>query len=119
MKKYITLGVLSVLTPTVVLAAVNTSSGLGRIVVLVKDFISLLVPVVIAAAVLFFLYGLAKYLWSVADEKKSEGKEIMIWGIVGLFVMVSVWGLVNLLSQTLGLDSSINIENPINKVQNI
>ena len=36
-------------------------------------------------------------------EDKETGKQIMIWGIIALFVMVSVWGLVNVLSNTTGI----------------
>jgi len=56
--------------------------------------------------VLFFIWGLAFYILSAADEeKKKEGRNIMVWGVVALFVMVSVWGLVNLLQNTLEIKS--------------
>ena len=46
-------------------------------------------------ALLAFFWGLAKYIFHSNDEeKKAEGKNIMIWGIVALFVMASVWGIV-------------------------
>lgn len=116
MKKYIiSIGVL-LLSPSIALAVVDTSRGLGKIVKLASDFIALLVPVVISAAVLFFLYGLAKYMWSVGDEKEA-GKGMMIWGVIGLFVMVSIWGLVNLLSETLNLRESVNVQNPVEQFQ--
>ena len=40
----------------------------------------------------------------------------MTWGIITLFVMVSIWGLVNLLSDTLGLEGNIVVENPVNVI---
>jgi uncharacterized membrane-anchored protein len=100
MKKYIILGSTMLLTPAIALAA-----GLADVIATVGGLINLLVPVVISAAVLFFLYGLAVYMWSVGD-KKEDGKDMMIWGVIGLFVMVSVWGLVNLLSDTFNLDTT-------------
>lgn len=115
MKKYIISAGALLLTPAIVLAAIDTSQGLGKVVRIVSDFISALVPVIISAAVLFFLYGLAKYMWSVGEEKEA-GKDMMIWGIIGLFVMVSVWGLVNLISETLNLNDNPNIQNPTQQI---
>ncbi len=38
------------------------------------------------------------------ETARTEARNIMIWGIIALFVMVSVWGLVNVLDDTFGLD---------------
>ncbi|MBU4480281.1 pilin [Patescibacteria group bacterium] len=115
MKKYIVSSGVMFLLPVVAFAAADTSKGLGKIIRIFSDLINILVPVVISLAVLFFLYGLAMYIWKVGEEKES-GKDMMIWGIIGLFVMVSIWGLVNLLGDTLGLDENINIVNPIEQI---
>ena len=52
-----------------------------------------LIPIVFTLALLFFFWGVAKYIWG-EGMGKEEGKKIMIWGVVALFVMASVWGLV-------------------------
>ena len=58
----------------------------------------------IGLTVLVFLYGLMRYMFKGAssDSARNEGKQLMIWGLVGIFVMVSVWGLVGILSSTIG-----------------
>jgi len=53
----------------------------------------MLVPLAFILALLFFFWGIAKYIRSAGSEK-DEGKKVMVWGIVALFVMASVWGLV-------------------------
>lgn len=53
-----------------------------------------LVPLAFTLALLYFFYGIAKYIWS-EGQGKAEGKSIMIWGVVALFVMSSIWGLVS------------------------
>ena len=59
-------------------------------------------PVLVGLAVLFFFWGLGQYILASGDEtKKAEGRNIMIYGILALFVMVSVWGLVKLVQNTL------------------
>ncbi len=62
-----------------------------------------IVPVLIGLAVVVFIYGVLTLMFSDGD-KKEEGKQYMIWGIVGLFVMVSVWGLVAVLQGTFNLE---------------
>jgi len=54
---------------------------------------TILIPLVFTLALLFFFWGVAKYIWS-EGQGKEDGRKIMIWGVVALFVMTSVWGLV-------------------------
>jgi hypothetical protein len=54
-------------------------------------------------ALLAFFYGLAKLIWG-GPEAVSEGKSLMIWGIVALFVMVSVWGLVRFIGNAFNIE---------------
>ncbi|MFA6430301.1 MAG: pilin [Candidatus Paceibacterota bacterium] len=61
-----------------------------------------LVPFIISLAVVYFIWGVFRYAVAGDEEKKKEAKTQIIWGIVGIFVMVSVWGLVNILQGTFG-----------------
>lgn len=69
---------------------------------LIQFFINLikdLIPLVIALTVLVFLWGIFKLvLAGDSEDKRNEAKTIMFYGIVSLFVMVSVWGLVRILT---------------------
>ena len=64
-----------------------------------------LVPVLFAIAFIVFLYGIvSKYIFSHGDETKvAEGHRLILWGIVGFVVMISLWGLVNVVANTFGL----------------
>ncbi len=110
MKKYIISSGLVMFAPLVAFAADASS-----ILTLVSNLISTAVPIVISATVLWFLWNLFKYM---QGDKKDEAKDSMIWGIIILFVMVSIWGLVNLLSDTLDLNTNINVTNPVNVIKN-
>jgi hypothetical protein len=109
MKKIAVLGLgVVALTPAVALAA-----DLNSVLDTIGDLIGTATPIIVALALLFFFYGLAKYILNSGDEeKKSEGKGIMIWGIIALFVMVSVWGLVNLLANTFDVNDGSTIDIP-------
>lgn len=76
----------------------NTNQFARSILSLVTGY---LIPLVFALALLYFLWGVAKYIRSVSPGSKEEGKTIMIWGVVALFVMSSVWGLVRFLQEEL------------------
>ncbi len=86
----------TVLSPMVAFAA-NAQTILDEI----SRLIGLATPIVVALALLYFFWGLANYILNSGDDKKKdEGKRIMIWGIIALFVMVSVWGIVNVIQDT-------------------
>jgi hypothetical protein len=92
-----------------VLAAAQTTinrdlGGIGTSIGFIVDFINkYLVPLVFALAFLFFLWGLFKYFFWNTEEGKESGKQLMLWGIIAFVVMVSIWGIVNLLASGLGL----------------
>ena len=66
-----------------------------------KDIVTgILIPLAFVLSLLFFFWGVAKYIWE-AGQGKDEGKKIMIWGVVALFVITSVWGLVAFLQRDL------------------
>lgn len=66
---------------------------------------NVLVPVLFAIAFIVFLYGIAKaYIFSGGDPAKvSEGHKLLLWGIIAFVVMISIWGLVNVVANTFGL----------------
>lgn len=65
----------------------------------------ILVPVLFAVAFIVFLYGVARtYIFSVGDEEAVKtGHKLILWGLIGFVVMISLWGLVNIVSNTFGL----------------
>ena len=63
----------------------------------------ILIPLVFTLALFLFFWGVAKYIWS-EGAGKEEGKKIMIWGVIALFVMSSVWGLVRFIRGELNID---------------
>ena len=69
---------------------------------------NILVPVLFAVAFIVFLYGVASaYIFSVGDpEKVKTGHTLILWGLIGFAVMISIWGLVNVVTNTLGLSGA-------------
>ena len=101
MKKYI-LGVF-LLSPMSVFAQTGTSL-VGNTVAQVSAIVAQLVPLLVSIAVLLFLWGIVKFIAKIGDEEgRKAGKSLMIWGMVGLFVMISFWGIIGYVQQSLGL----------------
>lgn len=52
-----------------------------------------------ALAVVMFIYGIVEYIYGADNEdRRNAGKRHMVWGIVGIFVMMGVYGILNILS---------------------
>lgn len=64
---------------------------------------SILVPILIAIAFIVFLWGVFKYyIYGATDEaKRKDGHQLIIWGIIGFVVIISVWGIVNIVKNVL------------------
>lgn len=101
---FVVAGVIAAL-PLVTLAQ-NSGAGVFNILNLFSRIVSALIPIVIGVAVLMFLLGVLKYVTAGDEDGQKEAKTTMISGIVVLFVMVSIWGLVNILGDTLSLNKT-------------
>ena len=44
--------------------------------------------------------------YKLGEKEKADGRWLMVWGVIALFVMVSVWGLVNTIVATLDLNNT-------------
>ncbi|HEV7448930.1 MAG TPA: hypothetical protein VGP13_00110 [Candidatus Paceibacterota bacterium] len=77
-------------------------SALQDLVKNVGVIVNTLIPILIGVALVVFFVGLVKYLWGAGGTTDhTSGRQTMIWGLVTLFVMVSVWGIVRLAQNAL------------------
>jgi hypothetical protein len=101
--------IIPVLALTPVFVSAQNLGNLNNLLSSFGNLVDKALPIVVALALLGFFWGLAKFILNANDEdKRKEGKQLMIWGIVGLFVMVSVWGLVQFIGNALGVGSGGN-----------
>ena len=82
----------------------------------IKDLLNMLtdllvdsvVPLLIAAAMVVFIWGMIEFVGNADnEEKRAKGKQLMLWGIIGFFVIVSIWGLVGLFTNFFGVPSGM------------
>lgn len=71
-------------------------------IILLIDYV--LVPLVFSLAFIVFLWGIFNFFIAggADEEKREKGKQFMVWGFIAFFVMVSLWGIVNLMVGTFG-----------------
>ncbi len=64
---------------------------------------SYFVPILIAIAFIVFLWGTYKYFIYGAENEseKAEGRKFVMWSIIGLVIITSIWGLVNMVKDTI------------------
>ncbi len=81
----------------------GTICGIGQNIIYIIN--NVLVPVLFAVAFIVFLYGIAKaYIFSAGESAEvQKGHQLILWGLIGFAVMVSLWGLVNVVANTFGL----------------
>ncbi|MEN9613752.1 MAG: Type secretion system pilin [Candidatus Parcubacteria bacterium] len=96
---------LSVLVfPALALAQYSISSS-DDLYMTALNVINRVVTLIIALAVVYTVYGAFRYGFG-GEEEKSKWKDTILYGIIAIFVMVSIWGLVNILTGTFRLNST-------------
>ena len=95
--------------PSLVAAQQTAAQGLLGTLALANRILNGLVGLLILVAILAFFWGLIKYLFSGGGEDKSEGLKMMFYGVIAIFVMVSIWGIIRLLQNTFGVTKNTSI----------
>lgn len=73
---------------------------------LANTLLNAMIGLFITLAIVVFFWGLIKYLYSVSSENASQGLQIMMYGVIAIFVMVSIWGIIRLLQNTFKVTST-------------
>ncbi len=86
--------------------SISDANSLGSAITQIINNIA--IPLIFAIAFVVFIWGVFQYfiLGGHDEEKRETGKSLMLWGLIGFFVMVSVWGLVHILTGTFSLSNN-------------
>lgn len=88
------------------MAAVATPTDLTGIINLFTSIGLAVIPFLGAVAFLVFVWGVARFIKSAGSEKEvKDSKNLLIWGVVGLFVLVTIWGIIFFLQKEFGFQS--------------
>lgn len=73
-----------------------------------------IITLLIAVALLVFVYGSFQYVANAANPAaRAEGQKHIMWGIVGMFIMLSAYAILSIAANTFGLGPQLNCaDNP-------
>ncbi|MDE2213379.1 MAG: hypothetical protein KGJ34_02505 [Patescibacteria group bacterium] len=87
----------------------NLTVLLTNILNLINGYI---IPLLVAIAIIVFFWGIVRYIMGAGGEDKQSAVKLITSGIIGLVVMLSVWGIVALVSNTLGISGTQAVSLP-------
>ena len=97
--------------PTLLFAGapdVAIGGGLPTIMPAVLRLLSIVFGILLTVAVFMLILGIFQFVVHAGDEEeRKHGRAKIIWSVVSVFLMFSVWGLVNILINTVGLNNTI------------
>ena len=88
-------------TPALASAAAGTPTTFCALVTFVVNIVNTFTAFMVLAALVAYLYGISTNISQAGESNKSRLKNIILWGIIGLFVMVSIWGILHILQSAL------------------
>lgn len=107
MKKISRLLPIALLMPGLVFAKVGEFKELKEFVQGLTNLMNdALIPAIFALGFLVFIWGMYKtfILGGNDEEKQGEGRQLMMYAVIGFVVMISLWGIVNLIATSLELN---------------
>jgi len=78
----------------------------------IGDIVKIATPVVFGMAILAFFWGVSRYVFSQSTEKKQEAKGVLLWALIAVFLMASIYGIVALLQATLNVGGNGSFDVP-------
>ncbi|PIP55931.1 MAG: hypothetical protein COX06_00485 [Candidatus Zambryskibacteria bacterium CG22_combo_CG10-13_8_21_14_all_42_17] len=89
----------------------NPPNNFRELVNIVKDVIDTALPVVTGLALLVFVWGLAKFIFRIGGDEKAvnDGKNLMLWGLVALFIMVSLISILAFFHNDIGFSRTFGL----------
>ncbi|MDD2730617.1 MAG: hypothetical protein PHW33_00630 [Candidatus Portnoybacteria bacterium] len=99
-KNKITAGaVLALATPLLVFAA-----QIDNLLTNIRATLNYIIAILFVLVTLFFIWGVVQYVASGGDETKlKNGKQHMIWGLIGMIVMGAAWGIARIVWDYFGI----------------
>lgn len=94
--RIVLIGLLSA-APSAAFAAPRTFLELSNKIV---GLINLAIPVLILAGIVIYFFGVSTNILNFSDDSREKLKAYFFWGVIILFVMVSIWGILSLLKNT-------------------
>lgn len=87
------------------LASAAGSGALDELVQKITRFLNSLIMILFALATIYFFWGIIEYVIGSYGETKrlDQGRQHILWGLIGMTIMLSAWGIVKMIKSFLGV----------------
>lgn len=76
-----------------------TFTNFASVVACALNIVNVIIPILAGLALLMFLWGGVRYIYS-AGEGHNSGREHLLWGLIALFVLFCIYGILRVLDNT-------------------
>lgn len=92
----------------------GTSSGnlIAGLLSIAKKTLDTIIPIIIVLGVIYFIWAVIQYVTVKDEEERGKARSHMIMGLIALFVIVSIWGLIGFIATTTGVGQGGNVPLP-------
>jgi hypothetical protein len=89
---------------TLTAAAANSAATCDIVGKLTSALINPALALIFSVGLLVFIFGLTEFIWGLSQEssKKEDGKRHMLWGLIGMFVMMSAIAIIKVIAGIVG-----------------
>jgi len=105
MKKIISFSAILGFAPMFAFAAAASTQTFFGILAVVNQILAFLIPILITLAVVYFIWGVIQYTISTDEEAKKGARGKIISGLIGLFLIIAFWGVIQVVKNTFGIGS--------------
>jgi Type IV secretion system pilin len=86
--------------------------------ILIQNLLNSIVPILVTLGVVYFVWGVVMYVIAGGEDAKTKGRDHVIYGIIGLAVIIGMWGLVGLVGRTFNLNAKSPVAPSVDFIQN-
>ncbi len=103
MKKKFLIASSAFFLPVLALAATVDDTQIVAIFKLAQKLLNYVIPIVITVGFIMLAWTIIQMVTQKSAEERAQARGLMIYVIIGLFVLLSIWGLIAFLGRTLGI----------------
>jgi uncharacterized BrkB/YihY/UPF0761 family membrane protein len=92
---------------------VDQNDTIQGIICKAGEILGVLLPFLVALGVIVFVIGVIQYVIADDEEAKTKGRNRMIYGIIGMAVIMALWGLVRIVTNTFDLNTGTTLPVPL------
>lgn len=95
-------------SPVVASAQLGKNSSFRDIVKVFTDLGVVIIPFLGVVALLVFAFGVGKFIRDTGSGKETD-KSMLLWGVIGMFILFTIWAIIAFLRSEFGFGNDIGI----------